>query len=399
MLSRRVQYTEYYERARIEAEDRAVKKAQTMDRIEADILAEKERAKAEESRLHFGMQKSIWMKESYQGADFRKDEKVYPWMRKVYQERIPLMRLESRKVQDVFRTISLDLIKYLKAEYDFHRGIKTREEVQDAYDEANKMATRLTLLFIDVPMSRPSPHEVLTSRKMSAYFAAVYGATVEEKLTNIWVWKLQRRSKTAGIFTVAFLANLLKTLEDDLNRTIAAAIAAGRPNPYPTQVAYQKKLREEIDGEINQRFNKIAKGDSNRITDDARALPVPLIGFVEAIRMAARALFTSKPSKVYGEALDSINETQTALSTLFGAGASIYANSLAPSRAVKIADSMDHLSTLFNDFVRSIRHVMETLYNHGYRGNALSDASMKCIGAAERIGRVMDDYGMSGHKY
>lgn len=353
----------------------------------------------EESRLYFGPWKSIWWRGSYKDGDFRKKEKVYPWMKRIADERVPVTRVESRNVQNVFRTVALDIIKCLEAEYRYHHGMGTYEQAQKAYTEAYKMGSCLSRLFVDTPVSNPNPGEILASPEIVAYINAVYGANVNEQMNNVIVWDLPRGMKDAGVFIVALLSNVWDIMKTSVEGEIAAELAAGRPNPYPSEREKDAAVHTFFKSAFADLFEKFVKGDPERVTDDGRAMYAPLIGFVPAVREAARALFSSKPSEVYGEAWDSIKETQTALSTAFGVGASIYANSLVHSRAVMMDEAMEQLAGLFEDFVRSIRRTIETLDKHGFRGNAFSDVSMKCISAAERIGRVMDDYGMSGHKY
>jgi hypothetical protein len=125
-------------------------------------------------------------------------------------------------------------------------------------------------------------------------------------------------------------------------------------------------------------------------------IPIRLVG---ATRESAFARFSSRPAEEYGRNLDMMIEVQIFFSSLLGAGATLYAKALVPSRKVDAKRTKEQMSALFGEYVSSLRRLIETLYKFGFRGNAASDATMKCIAAAERVGRTMDDYGMSGHKY
>lgn len=111
---------------------------------------------------------------------------------------------------------------------------------------------------------------------------------------------------------------------------------------------------------------------------------------------SARKMFSAKPAIVYEEPMYEFSNTAKDIGKLFGVIAPFCAKILVPTRIVKKRDTTQHMEELFLNFARSIQHLIKSLFNYGYVGNATSEATMRCIGTASTIGRTLDDYGIGG---
>ncbi|MHA1684272.1 MAG: hypothetical protein ACTSUE_25265 [Promethearchaeota archaeon] len=120
--------------------------------------------------------------------------------------------------------------------------------------------------------------------------------------------------------------------------------------------------------------------------------------FVGEVAEASRERFSVAPAVVYEGSMKTFEKFGQDIGEWFGMVSEGFAKSLVSTRIVQREKAIVHLQKLFFTFTLSIRHLINSLYLHGYIGNATSEAVMRCIGAAASIGRVLDDYGIAGRK-
>jgi hypothetical protein len=252
-------------------------------------VTEAEEYSIEDSNLYFGMWKSVWRKK--EGARVVPQDKEYPWMRRVRDERVPFSRVERREAEDVYRDMSIGLINYIKAEFAFQRGKAVKENTEATYNNAEKLIEPLVTLVMT-----PRPH--------------------------LWT---------------------------------------------------------------------IAPGVGDNIKD-------AMEDFLFLVAVSAEQRFSVKPAIVYEETMGRFADNGRAFARLLGTLAPVFAKTLVPARAVDQSDAIRHFQRLNDAYSRSLRHLIDTLFLHGYVGNATSDATMRCIGAATEIGRALDDYGIGARK-
>ncbi len=318
----------------------------------------------EEARLYFGMWKSVWMQHGK-----KRTPKEHEWMVKIRNLRKPILRIGRGPGDVTFTEVTLSIVEYIQAEYAFQRGDQDFWYAKKAYENMEKTLENLANLFIDFPLKNIRAWTENTDVNRYATLTPAHG--IIDDLTRAIFTDIPNGNVTA----TTYLILMIGFLRENLDTTLASGLAAGVMTLDEAE-EHKVIVLEAVNGIMAEDFE----------------------GFTKGIQRAAQTLFSINTPIVFENEIDALVKSKTALESMIAVGAAVRVRELAPELKINHPSTEDHISGLFEEFIRAIKKVMTTLHEHGYHGNAFSHFNLKCMKAGTDIGIAMDDYGMTGQR-